>query len=73
MDHRTFAQQVTALQREYQVIVWDMPRHGRSTMTKYDMRFSLMAAECLVGLLDETDTDRAVLGGLSLGSFVIPI
>ncbi len=71
MDHQTFAEQVGALQKQYQVIVWDMPGHGRSTMAKHDLRFSLMAAECLVGLLDETGIDRAVLGGLSLGSFVI--
>ncbi len=71
MDHRTFKKQVSALQREYQVIIWDMPGHGSSTMTNYNIRFSLMAAECFVGLLEETDTDRAVLGGLSLGSFVI--
>jgi pimeloyl-ACP methyl ester carboxylesterase len=71
MDHQTFEKQVSALQKEYQVVVWDMPGHGRSTMAKHDMRFSLMAAECLVGLLDETETDRAVLVGLSLGSFII--
>ncbi len=33
MDHRTFEGQVTALQGEYRVIVWDMPGHGRSTMS----------------------------------------
>ncbi|NBG88212.1 alpha/beta fold hydrolase [Isachenkonia alkalipeptolytica] len=71
MDHKTFEKQVKALEKEYRVIVWDMPGHGRSTMAKHDMRFTLMAADCLVELLDETGTDRAVLGGLSLGSFVI--
>lgn len=71
MDHRTFEGQITALQGEYRVIVWDMPGHGRSTMTEHDMRFTLMAAECLVGLMDEAGTDQAVLVGLSLGSFVI--
>jgi 3-oxoadipate enol-lactonase len=71
MDHQTFEKQVSALEKEYQVIVWDMPGHGRSTLEKHNIRFSLMAAECLVELLDETGTDRAVLGGLSLGSFVI--
>lgn len=71
MDCQTFDEQVNALQSEYGVIVWDMPGHGRSTIAWHDIRFSLMAAECLVALLDETGTDRAVLGGLSLGSFVI--
>ena len=71
MDHRTFEKQVEGLRGDYRVIVWDMPGHGYSSMSKPDMRFSLMAAECLVELLDETGTDRAVLGGLSLGSFVI--
>ena len=71
MDHRTFAKQVDFLKKDYQVIVWDMPGHGRSTLTQYDTRFSLMAADCLVGLMDETGTDSAVLVGLSLGSLVI--
>jgi pimeloyl-ACP methyl ester carboxylesterase len=71
MDHQTFRKQVGALQGEFQVMIWDLPGHGRSTMTNHDKRFSQIAAECLVGLLDETNIDRAVLGGLSLGSFVI--
>lgn len=71
MDHRTFEHQVSALQGDYQVIVWDMPGHGQSTLTKNDVRYSLAAAECLIGILNETDTDRAVLIGQSLGSFVI--
>ncbi len=71
MDHRTFQGQVTALQEDYRVVLWDMPGHGRSTNTEYNMRFSLMAAECLAGLLEETGIQHAVLVGLSLGSFVV--
>lgn len=71
MDHKTFEKQVLALEKEYRVLVWDMPGHGRSTMTKEDLRFSLMAAECLIELLDELEIEAAIFGGLSLGSFVI--
>lgn len=71
MDHRTFKKQVDVLESEYQVLVWDLPGHGRSSMENHQMNFSLMSAECLVELLDVANTNRAILGGLSLGSFVI--
>lgn len=71
MDYRTFDRQVSALKEHYQVIVWDMPGHGRSTLVENNVRFSLVAADCLVGILDETGTESAILAGVSLGSFVI--
>lgn len=71
MDHKTFEKQVFALEKEYRVLVWDMPGHGRSTMEKEDLRFTLMAAECLMELLDELEIEAGIFGGLSLGSFVI--
>jgi 3-oxoadipate enol-lactonase len=71
MDHQTFKKQIDALESDYQVLVWDMPGHGRSSIKNKEMNYSLMAAECLVELLDITNTKRAILGGLSLGSFVV--
>ena len=53
MDHRTFAEQVNALQDRYRVIVWDMPYHGRSSSLDKNLRFSTTAADLLFAILDE--------------------
>ncbi len=71
MDHRTFDKQVAALKEHYQVMVWDMPGHGRSSMLDNNIGYSLMAAHCLVELLEKTGNTDAVMVGLSLGSYVI--
>ncbi len=70
MDHRTFNDQVSALEKDYRVIVWDMPYHGRSWGIDRDLRFSKTAADFLIAILDELAIDQATLAGLSLGSLV---
>ena len=70
MDHRTFMPQVDALKERYRVILWDMPYHGMSSPMDYKAPFTVTAAEFVVQLLDHTGTDKAILVGQSLGSFV---
>lgn len=70
MDHKTFIPQVDALKDRYRVIIWDMPYHGMSSPMDYRAPFTVTAADFIVKLLDQTGTDKAVLVGQSLGSFV---
>lgn len=71
MDHRSFKQQVAALEDRYRVIVWDMPYHGRSSAIDRRLRFSTTAADLTMAIMDELGVEQAVLAGLSLGSFVV--
>ncbi len=71
MDHKTFMTQVDALKDRYRVIIWDMPYHGMSSLIDYRTPFTVTAADFIVELLDHTGTDKAILVGQSLGSFVI--
>ena len=71
MDHRSFEQQVAALEDRYRVIVWDMPYHGRSSAIDRRLRFSTTAADLTMAIMDELGVQRAVLAGLSLGSLVV--
>jgi pimeloyl-ACP methyl ester carboxylesterase len=66
MDHRSFDSQVEALKERYLTLVWDLPGHGRSFPLKEKFTYSL-AAECLLGVLDEIGTKQAALVGVSLG------
>ena len=70
MDHRTFEEQREALRRRYRTLLIDLPGHGHSSIVNYDKRYSLLAAECLEGLMDEAGIDKAILVGQSLGSFI---
>ncbi|WP_224241842.1 alpha/beta fold hydrolase [Hyalangium gracile] len=67
MDSRMFEAQVRALAPEFRVIRWDSRGTGR---TRWDGKpFSLWdSADDCVGLLDHLGIERAVVGGMSLGS-----
>jgi 3-oxoadipate enol-lactonase len=71
MDHRTFDDQVQALQDRYRVITWDMPYHGRSDSIRKGISFSKVTADLLVAIMDALEIDQAFQAGLSLGSFVV--
>ncbi len=71
MDHKTFLSQVEVLKKHYTVIVWDMPFHGNSSPLNTKGFYTASAADFIKDLLDQTQTDKAVLVGLSLGSFVV--
>ena len=70
MDHRTFKEQVKALQEDYRVIVWDMPYHGKSSIIDDSLPLSAIAADFLIELMNHLNIDKAILGGLSFGTFV---
>jgi 3-oxoadipate enol-lactonase len=71
MDHRTFDHQVAALSDQYRVIVWDMPYHGRSSGIDKGLSFARTAADLAMEILDLLAIQKAVMAGLSLGSFVV--
>lgn len=71
MDHRTFLKQIEALKPEYNVLVWDLPGHGSSSINEEKERFTKMSADCLNGLMDELGVQKAILAGQSLGSMVV--
>jgi pimeloyl-ACP methyl ester carboxylesterase len=71
MDHRTFDNQVQALQEKYRVITWDMPFHGRSDPIGEDEPYSSVCANLLVAIMDDLGITQAIFAGLSLGSFVV--
>lgn len=71
MDHRSFKRQVEALKENYRVIVWDMPFHGKSSAIDKNVSFSEASADFIMGIMDVLNIRKAVMAGLSLGSFVI--
>ncbi len=73
MNHETFNVQVEALQEKYRVIIWDMPYHGKSSTIDNKLPFSETAADFISDLLDHLRIEKAVLAGLSLGSYVSQI
>jgi 3-oxoadipate enol-lactonase len=73
MNHETFHAQVEALRDSYRVIVWDMPYHGKSSPIDTRLPFSETAADFISDLLEHLEIERAVLAGLSLGSYVVQI
>lgn len=73
MNHETFRGQVDGLKDKYRVIIWDMPYHGNSSPICNKLPFSETAADFIVDLLDHLNIEKAVLAGLSLGSYVTQI
>ena len=71
MDHQSFKTQVEALKENYRVIVWDMPFHGKSSAIDKDISFSEASADFIMKIMDVLNISKAVMVGLSLGSFVI--
>lgn len=71
MDRRTFKTQVEALTSDYNVLVWDLPGHGHSTIREKQERFTKMSADCLNELMNELGIQKAVFVGQSLGSIIV--
>lgn len=69
LDHRMFEPQVEALSRDYRVLSWDMPGHGRSKPVGTGLSVPRMAAD-LEALIDEVGAERVVLVGQSMGGDV---
>ncbi len=73
MSHETFKPQAEGLQDKFRVIIWDMLNHGQSTPLNDQLPFSETTADYIVDLLDYLIIEKAVLAGLSLGSYVTQI
>jgi len=69
LDSQMFDAQVAALREAFQVVIWDMPGHGRSARLSRALPFEQMAHH-LIGILDQVGAAKAVLVGQSLGSWV---
>ena len=70
LDSRMFEPQAEALAGSHRLITPDYPGFGRSPRSpaQPDMRYY---AEGVRGLLDRLDLERAVLGGVSMGGYVV--
>jgi 3-oxoadipate enol-lactonase len=73
MNNETFRAQAEALQNKFRVIIWDMPYHGKSSPICNKLPFSETTASIIIDLLDHLKIEKAVLAGLSLGSYVTQI
>lgn len=68
-DHRQWQPQVAAFAPDFQVVVWDVRGHGRSSLPPGPVDANDFSRD-LVALLDHLGLERAVLCGLSLGGHV---
>lgn len=70
LDHRMFDAQVTALQDAgYPVLTWDVRGHGKSK--PIGDHFSVQtAAEDLLAILNELETEKVILVGHSFGGYI---
>lgn len=73
MNHQTFQGQVADLRDKFQVIIWDLPYHGKSSAINNQLSFSDTSADFISELLKHLKIDKATLCGLSLGSYVTQI
>ena len=63
--------QIDALSRDHTLILWDMRGHGRSAAPSDDDAYSeAHTVEDMAALLDEVGSQKAVIGGLSLGGYM---
>jgi pimeloyl-ACP methyl ester carboxylesterase len=68
---RMWAGNTAALAANRPVITWDLRGHGRSdSPERQDLYTAEASVADLAALLDETGTEQAVIGGLSLGGYL---
>jgi pimeloyl-ACP methyl ester carboxylesterase len=66
-DHSMFERQTAYFCREYTVITWDVPLHGRSR--PYQDFSYRHCAEDLLGILDRESIPKTILVGMSMGGY----
>lgn len=71
MDHKTFDSQIVELEKEYKIIVLDLPNHGQSSHIDSSLPYSKTCAEIAIGLLNYLNIDQAIFIGQSLGSYIV--
>ena len=69
MDRSMFAPQLEALRSTHRVITWDQRGFGDTQYDGEPFTYWDSAADCL-GLMDQLDIERAVVGGMSQGGFI---
>src|SRR5258707_15291065 len=63
--------QVQALSRDHKLVLWDMRGHGQSDYPDDPLSYSeALTVADMAALLDEVGTERAIVGGLSLGGYM---
>ena len=68
MDHGLFQDQIETFSGQYNVIVWDVPMHGRSR--PYEGFTIESAAKELIDILDLEEVEKAHLVGQSMGGYI---
>lgn len=64
--------QIDALSQRYRLVLWDMRGHGQSDSPDNPAEYSEEATiGDIAALLDASDTEEAVCGGLSLGGVYV--
>jgi pimeloyl-ACP methyl ester carboxylesterase len=63
--------QIEALSRHHKLVLWDMRGHGRSDYPEDPAAYSEASTVAdMAALLDKVGTERAIVGGLSLGGYM---
>ena len=63
--------QIAALSKHHRLVLWDMRGHGRSDYPDDPAAYSeALTVADMAALLDEVGTDKAIVGGLSLGGYM---
>lgn len=70
LDHTLWIHQIETFKGDYRVILPDLRGHGQSEAPPGPYRMDRMAAD-LSALLQELKIERVVLGGLSMGGYVV--
>ncbi len=70
LNRKMWAPQVEALASRYRVVTPDFPGHGESGIAAEDSTMERLADD-VHGLLDHLGLERVVLGGLSMGGYVV--
>src|ERR1700761_3456413 len=64
-------EQIEALSKQHQLILWDMRGHGQSDYPSDPAAYSeALTVADIAALLDEVGAARAIVGGLSLGGYM---
>ena len=70
LDHRMFAEQVSALKDDYRLLTWDMRGHGDSQ--PMGNAFTVpTAVDDLLAILDDVGAENAIFLGQSTGGYVV--
>ena len=67
-DHRMFEDQISFFEKDYNILTWDTPAHGKSR--PFDAFDFGDTSEYIKNILDQCSVSRVILIGQSLGGFL---